>query len=202
MLEHNPPDDKEQILSKQLLNHLTLIKSNFSFGLQFWALLGDPNTAEGLQVHRVVIKADGIYAIPPDKSIDIPEGEEYYTLELGGPEKRNFEHASLEFVKLHLRVFVVDTFEKLKAYCESTDKVSAFKDSEWYQFTRIVRNSLTHDQNWRFNKYDKSVLPVTWNEKTIEINMDNTEMTWEFFDPFDALELWDEMYEFAESIIS
>ena len=55
----------EEFLSKQLLNHLMLIRSNFSFGLQFWALLRDPKTAEGLQVHRIVVKADGVYAIPP-----------------------------------------------------------------------------------------------------------------------------------------
>lgn len=200
MTEKTSVDNKEEFLSKQLLNYLTLIRSNFSFGLQFWALLKDPKTAEGLQVHRIVVKADGIYAIPPGKSMHIPEGESFYTLELGGPKKKNFEHASMEFVKLHLRVFVVETFEKLKAHCNAIGQDGAFKSCDWYQFARMVRNALAHDQTWRFNKYDKSVLPVSWNGKTIELTMDNTEMTWEFFDPYDALELWDEMYEFAKSV--
>ena len=193
-------DNREEFLSKQLLNHLKLIRSNFSFGLLFWALLRDPKTAEGLQVHQVVVKPDGIYAIPPGKRMHIPEGESYYTLELGGPKKKDFKHASIEFVKLHLRVFVVETFEKLKTHCDAIGQDSAFKACNWYQFARMIRNSLTHDQNWRFNKYDKSVLPVSWNGKTINLTMDDTEMTWEFFDPYDAIELSDEMYEFAKSV--
>ena len=187
MTEKSSADDKEEFLSKQLLNHLTLIRSNFSFGLQFWALLKDPKTAEGLQVHRVVVKADGIYAVPPGKSMHIPEGESFYTLELRGPKNKDFGHASM-------------TFEKLKTHCDAIGQDSAFKACNWYQFARIVRNALTHDQKWRFNKYDKSVLPVSWNGKTIDLTMDNTEITWEFFDPYDAMELWDEMYEFAKSV--
>ena len=169
--------------SDQLLNHLTLIRSNFSFGLQFWALLRDPKTAEKLQVHKIVVKSDGVHAIPPGRSMHIPEGEAFYTLELGGPADRNFEHASMEFVKLHLRVFVVETFEKLKAHCAVSGRENDFKSRDWYQFARMVRNALAHDQNWRFNKYDKSVLPVSWNGKTIELAQDDTEMTWDFFDP-------------------
>jgi hypothetical protein len=147
-----------------------------------------------------VVKADGIYAIRPGKSIYIPEGESVYTLEFGGPKKKNFEHAYIEFVKMHLRVFVLETFEKLKAQCDTIGQVGAFKACGWYQFARMVRNALTHDQSWHFSKYDKSVLPVSWNGKIIELTMNNTGMTWDFFDPYDALELWDEMYEFAKSI--
>lgn len=200
MAEEASGGHKEEFWSNQLLNHLMLIRSNFSFGLQFWALLRDPKTAEGLQVHRIVVKADGIHAVSPGKSMHIPEGESFYTLELGGPKKKNFEHASMEFVKQHLRVFVVETFEKLKAYCDAHGHESAFKACDWYQFARMVRNALAHDQNWHFNRYDKSILPVSWNGKIIDLSMNDTEMTWEFFDPYDALELWDEMYEFAKSV--
>lgn len=121
MAAQNSINDEGKFLWKQLLNHLTLIRSNFAFGLQFWALLKDPKTSEGLLIHRIVVKADGIYAIPPGRSMHIPEGESFYTLQLGGPKKKDFEHASMEFVKLHLRVFLVDT--KLKAHCP----ISLFK---------------------------------------------------------------------------
>lgn len=189
-----------ELLSMQILNRLTLIRSNFSFGLTFWALLRDPKTSESLHVHRIVVKADGIYAIPPGNSLHIPEGESFYELALAGPKARNFEHASREFMKLHLRVFVVEAFEELKAHCELGGHVGALKGSDWYQFARMVRNALAHDKNWRFKKYDRSILPVTWNGKTIDEAMDDTEMTWEFFDSYDALELWDVMFDFAKGV--
>jgi len=65
----------------------------------------------------------------------------------------------------------------------------------------MVRNSLKHNQKWNFNSYDLSLLPIVWNGKTIDSTMKNQEMTWSFFDSFDALELWDEIFSFAESIV-
>lgn len=189
-----------EISAKQLLNHLTLIRSNFAFGIQFWALLRNPKTAESFQIHKIVVRANGIYAIPPGSSMDAPESEPFYKLELGGPETKSFEHASMEFIKLHLRAFVVETFEKLAAHCNLTGQSDALRTCDWYQFARMVRNALAHDQTWRFNKYDRSILPVCWNGKTIDLALDGTMMTWRFFGPYDALELWDEMYEFAKSI--
>lgn len=130
----------------------------------------------------------------------IPEGQQFYALELGGPKEVDFKHASMEFAKMHLRTFATESFEKTKRYCESTDQVQLFKKQPWYQFARMVRNSLKHSQHWSFNNYDLSILPVTWQGKTIEAGMNGKEMTWEFFDPFDSLELWDNMYEFAKAL--
>ncbi len=190
----------EEHLHDDLLNHLVVIRSNFSFGLRFWALLKDAKTASKLEIHRIVVRPDGVYAIPPGKTLKIPEGESFYALELGGPKARDFQHASMEFVKLHLRVFVVEAFEKLKSQCKIRGRLNDLKQCPWYQFARMVRNALAHDQHWDFRKYDRPILPVSWNKKIIEAHFDGTEMGWDFFDPYDALELWDEMYAFARGL--
>lgn len=191
---------KAEFLNKPILNHLVGIRSNFAFGLQFWALLGNSQTAGVVKIHRVVVKEDGIYAIPPDKSMHISEGQQCYALELGGPKEADFKHASMEFAKMHVRSFITESFEKTKGYCDSTHQAHLLKKQPWYQFARMVRNALKHSQHWSFNDYDLSILPVTWHSKTIEAGMNGKEMTWEFFDPFDSLELWDEMYEFAKTL--
>ena len=94
---------------------------------------------------------------------------------MGGPKKRNFEHASLEFVKMHLRNFTTEMFEKVKTHSEASGHSSEHKSQNWYQYARMVRNALTHDQHWHFNRYDRSLLPVRWLEKTIEESMDGKE---------------------------
>ena len=191
---------KPEFLDKSILNHLVGIRSNFAFGLQFWGLLRNSQTADIVKLHRVMVKTDGIYAIPPGKSMHIPEGEQFYALELAGPTQPDFNHAAMEFVKMQLRTFTTESFEKLKGYCDSTDQMEPMQKQPWYQFARMVRNCLKHSQYWKFNKYDLSILPVAWHGKTIEAGMNGKEMTWEFYDPFDALELWDEMYDFGKTL--
>ena len=191
---------KAEFFDKTILNHLVGIRSNFAFGLQCWALLRSPQTAGVVKMHRVIVKEDGIYAILPEKSMHVPEGQRFYALELGGPKEPNCEHASMEFAKMHLRTFTTESFEKIKGYCASTGQLQLLKGQPWYQCARMVRNSLKHSQHWSFNKYDLSILPVTWQGKIIETGMNGKEMTWEFFDSFDSLELWDEMYDFAKTL--
>ncbi len=130
----------------------------------------------------------------------IPEGEQFYEFELAGPKEPDFEHAATEFAKMLLRTFTTESFEKLRGYCEETNQIDLMRRQPWYHFARMVRNSLKHSQTWNLNSYDLSLLPVTWNGKTIEASMNGQIMTWDFYDCFDALELWDEMYAFAQTL--
>lgn len=197
---HMPDKLPTDAFESRILNHLTGMRSNFSFGLKFWGILRDPNIAPIVRQHRIIVKTDGIYAIPPNQSLFIPEGEQFYELLLAGPKEDNLEHAANEFVKLQLRVFTTETFEKIKTYCRGTNTLSDLKQQPWFHFARLVRNGLNHDQHWLFRTYDRSLLPITWNRKTIDESMEGQEMTWSFYDPFVALELWDEIYEFARTL--
>ncbi len=42
------------------------------------------------------------------------------------------------------------------------------EDEPWYQFTRIIVNSCSHNFRYEFRKYDKKFLPTSY--KDIEIN--------------------------------
>ena len=72
-----------EFLHNPLLNHLVGIRSNFVIGLQCWAILMNPETAKSIMSHKLVVKEDGIYAIPSGKSMHIPEGETFYASEFG-----------------------------------------------------------------------------------------------------------------------
>jgi len=191
---------RTRLPSKRVLNHLIGIRSNFVFGLQLWAVLSNPDTADIVRSHRLIVTPEGIFAIPPGRTLYIPEGERYYKAEFGGPDRSNYKRAATEFVKLMLRTFTTESFEKLRGYCKDTGQTALMRAQPWYQFARVVRNSLAHSQIWSFNSYDLRQLPITWNGKTITESMNGTEMTWDFYDCFDALELWDEMYAFAETL--
>jgi len=64
----------------------------------------------------------------------------------------------------------------------------------------MVRNSLTHTQHWKFVPRDLKKLPVSWRGKTIEAHMQGQELSFDFYDSWDACELWAEMNTFAEGL--
>jgi hypothetical protein len=188
-------------LENKIINHLTIVRSNFVFGLQVWALIKNQKTVDVIRYHRIVVTSGEIIAIPPNSSHFLEEGEKFYLASFEGSDIQDFDNAALEFIKLHLRTFVTESFEKIRQFCEEQNESTSLKRQSWYQFARMVRNSLKHNQRWNFNKYDLSLLPIDWNGKFIDSTMNNQEMTWSFFDSFDALELWDEIFSFAERVI-
>ena len=106
----------------------------------------------------------------------------------------------MEFVKMLLRNFTLDNYEALLRYCRGTNQLSKLKTQSWFEFVRILRNSLTHTQTFKFNKYDLSRLPVTWRNKKIEAGMDGQELSFDFYDWWDGCELWEEMFAFAKTL--
>ena len=196
--ETNP---EKEILGNKILNHLTIVRSNFVFGLQVWAIIKNPKTVDIVRYHRIAVTNGEIIALPPNSSYFVEEGEKFYLASFDGPDSLDFNHAAMEFIKLHLRTFVTESFEMIRLYCEERNESNLLKRQSWYQFARMIRNSLKHDQRWNFNSYDLSLLPINWNGRIIESTMGNQDITWSFFDSFDALELWDEIFYFAERVV-
>jgi len=71
-------DDKslrKKILQNKILNHLTIVRSNFTFGLHIWALIKNPQTVDIVRYHRIVVTNEEIIAIPPKGSYFVQEGK-------------------------------------------------------------------------------------------------------------------------------
>ncbi len=73
------------------------------------------------------------------------------------------------------------------------------KDAPWYQFARIIRNCLSHNFIFVFNNYDKGLLPITWKNRSIAIDMDNQPLELKYFGYVETWEMFQEFHSFVEN---
>jgi hypothetical protein len=116
---------------------------------------------------------------------------------------------SSQFLLNHLHSLIRLPFELLKDYCEDFDNsanpkqsvlMDKLKNMPWYQYTRLVRNAVSHNFRFAFSQSDKSKLSVTWNGITIDRNCDGKAITHETLWHRRGYELFLEMKEFAASL--
>ena len=102
-----------------------------------------------------------------------------------------------EFWKQARGNLIKESFETVMAYAKAQKTLSALKGLPWYQFTRMVRNCISHDFHFRFNKGDWTHLPARWNGMMIDLSMQGSEMTESFLDPATTIEAYAEMVNFV-----
>ena len=66
----------------------------------------------------------------------------------------------------------------------------------------MIRNCLSHNFKFEFNKKDKLFLPVTWKGKEINISLDGTDLQLSFFGYVEAWETFNEMDLFSKNIVN
>jgi len=182
-----------------ITGQLVTIRSNFSLAIFCHCLIRRMKPEDITAANRVVIGEGGLYCIPRGKEVPAGAGS-FYDVGFAGSPNFNLNRAAMEFAKMALRNFTLDSYEALFNYCKQTNQLSRMQVQPWYEFARMVRNSLTHTQHWRFRRGDLVRLPVSWRGKTIEATMDGQELTADFYDWWDGCELWSEMYAFAETL--
>ena len=186
-------------MAKSLSNQLLMIRSNFSFGLFCFCFLGRLTPEKVVRMDRVIIGEDGLYCIPPSKTVPRDAGQ-YHEVIFGGASTFNLKKANMEFAKMLLRNFTLDLYEAVQRYCDKTGQASKIRAQPWYQFARMIRNSLTHTQRWDFRKADLKVLPVSWRGKKINASMNGQILSFTFYDWWDGCELYDEICAFANAL--
>jgi hypothetical protein len=112
-----------------------------------------------------------------------------------------------DFVLNQLHALVRAPFELLSDYCEDFDKavpdsqlVTAFRAADWYEFARIIRNTVSHNFHFRFSKYDRSRLPIMWRGISLTADLEGKTMTYESFWHKPGYELFLAMRGFAEAL--
>lgn len=90
-----------------------------------------------------------------------------------------------------------ESFRITQAYCHSSSQLSALKANEWYEFSRIIANTLSHNFRLEFRPYDLSRLPVSYKGVTIDssLNGQPISLTLEIL-----INLVDELIGFANTI--
>lgn len=196
MVPNNTRGNKMPTICEELI----VIRSNYATGLTLFGLLMTLGK-DTINRNRIILKEDGLSIVQPGQILKINPHESCYEVSFGGTEKWNIKHAATEFSKMLLRNITNDSFETLKEYCEETNQSPRMQGQAWYDFARLVRNALTHNQHWLLCRpHDKVILPLTWRGKTIETSMDGKELTFDFYDWYDGAALWDDTFEFAKSL--
>lgn len=104
------------------------------------------------------------------------------------------------FGKMAIRTFVKEYVELVKSYCEISNQLNLFRRQPWYQFARIIRNCLSHDMIFHFNKHDLSMLPVSFRDSVIDVGHDGKSLPLRNFNHNYAILLWQEMVEFIKTL--
>ena len=182
-----------------LIGKLQTVRNNFALGLHLVGLFQTMDTElVNKAVTPFVKKGFGVAFATPDKPYEPVEN--VFRLDLSSLPKQSVREVSLEFGKMLLRNFVGDSFETVKAACITHGKMQEMRDQDWYLFTRLVRNALTHDQRWQFGARDLKKLPTTWRGKTIRADMDGQDVPTSVFSWYESLELWEDMKAFAQTL--
>ncbi len=166
----------------ELLAQLENAKNNYILGLAALALFGDSRTYTVLEEARC---AFGTHSV---------EFSQVATLLRIDTDRAI---AMKEFVNMLLRIPIKESFELLKNHCAETGQAPLLQNQPWYEFARVIRNSLSHNFRLQFRKHDRSLLPVTWRGRTIELAMDGAHLELSFFGYVQAWELFADFRDFA-----
>lgn len=70
------------------------------------------------------------------------------------------------------RNLLKEAYRITDSYCSVSGQFVDFKAQAWYQFSRIIVNSVSHNFCLNFRNTDKKVLPVSYMGETIDISYD------------------------------
>jgi hypothetical protein len=104
-----------------------------------------------------------------------------------------------EFNKMLMRTTIKESFEHIKEYCQNTNQYPLFKKQPWYEFARIIRNFLSHNCRFIFNRFDQERLPIKWHQLQITEELQGKGLGNNVFGNIETWELFQEFEEFVEN---
>ena len=167
-----------------LVSQLENAKNNYVLGLAAISLFGSPETYPILQKKQA---AFGRYTVQFAQVVHMFQNVSDRDITIR------------EFLTSQIRALIKESFEMIKDYCDDTEQNAVFKGEPWHQFARMIRNCLSHNFKFEFNKYDRGLLPVSWGKQTITIDMDGQHLKLDFFGYVETWELFQEYEQFVKN---
>jgi len=94
------------------------------------------------------------------------------------------------------RNLLKEGFRIAQSYYQDAGEAATLTGQSWYQFARILVNSLSHDFRLNFRQHDLNQMPVSHGGHTIEASMNGQSLSM----PIGILlSLYDELFAFVES---
>ncbi len=85
-----------------------------------------------------------------------------------------YETIIQHMINLALKNAVTDYYESIMKYCKQTKQTDILKKQPWYNYSKLIRNGLSHDYQWDFSKQTKSIFPVTYKQTMITYDLHGT----------------------------
>lgn len=158
---------KPKSINKEFtLTLLRCIGDTYTAGHAALVLLNSEEAPVILRRHRVGV---GEYEVDLKKVAD----------QISDPQQRN--DMLLWFLPSLNKLLVTEAFEAVKDFCTKNNVSRKLKAEPWYEFARMIRNALTHTFRFEFREYHKTVLPVSWGGRTIDLSMHGKSLDLNFF---------------------
>ena len=172
-----------------LIFQLKAFNLNFAFGLACLSLVNNPIALKALP--RLSVKI-GSYEHRHDTIIPILEDENKKKLLIYNFLRRNLMCSTIK-----------DYYDTISFYCDSTqsDQYSLFKNEPYYQFIRVIRNTMSHGYKFNFSRMNRGDFPISWNGKTINLSDEHKEITDDKLSFQDVFMLLDKLENFVENKI-
>jgi hypothetical protein len=108
-----------------------------------------------------------------------------------------------EFEKSLKRSLLRECHEIILLYCENTRQLQKYKSTTWFQFARILRNSISHKEggrlrNWPQDLKKKNITEVKWRNYHLNETLIGHDIQ---FTHYDTLLLTIDQMEFVEKIL-
>lgn len=104
-----------------------------------------------------------------------------------------------ELSKQYLRTCFKESFEHIKSFAKITNQFELVRSANWYQFARIMRDSLSHKVIIEIQSKDLKLLPLCWNNIIIDESMNGKELELTFFQPEHIVRICLEMKEWVKA---
>ncbi|MDR6904070.1 hypothetical protein [Rhizobium miluonense] len=181
------------------LDQLRHQRNAFLLTLASLALLhGDQ--LQSLSDRKVVLKGDGMILDPDDsdRTGERFEFEFQHIVDASVNDTTNFDVDLRELFKFARRNLVKEGFEVVKAFATVSGISEELEKEDWYPFAYVVRNAISHNMLWEFQKKAKKMLPITWKGVTIAISNEGQELSESVLSPWRSIELIFAMRGFVE----
>jgi hypothetical protein len=112
-----------------------------------------------------------------------------------------------DFALNQLHALLRAPFELLTDYCADVSRAEPewqllrqLKSTDWYEFARIIRNTISHNFRFHFTERDKARLPISWRGISLTADLQGKPLTYESFWHNSGYELFLAMRDFAEEL--
>jgi len=155
--------------------------------------IGEIQTKNGLHGHLVSLRAAAVYDIfgqtclhelikkwqcgeadPKSLTTELPEGNinlEQFMEQLTQYGKQAPVETKRNANRSTTRNLLKEGFRITQSFCQAHGQTRLMTAQSWYQFARIVVNSLSHDFHLQFRPHDLNQLPVAYEGHSIDASM-------------------------------